>query len=65
MSNWKNNDFKCKNESCAKLDLLVEDILYKDNEPPVCDSCESQLVKQLTPNWSQGRHHTVNAWRIG
>ena len=65
MGNWKNNDFKCKNEMCKQHDVLITDLLYETNETPKCDSCESALVKQLTPNWSQGRHHTVNAWRIG
>jgi hypothetical protein len=64
MSNWKINDFKCKNTLCAKYDMLIE-LMHTSDEIPECDSCKSTLVKVLTPNWSQGRHHTVNAWRIG
>lgn len=45
--------------------MHITDILYKSEELPTCSSCKSTLIKVLVPNWSQGRHHTVNAWRIG
>lgn len=64
MSSWKINDYKCINDECIEFNVIKE-LLHKQDQQMTCSFCKEPLQKQITANWSQGRHHSVSTWRVG